>query len=302
MKFNKKTYNFSISPSWAKYDIESYNYANNPDWKIYYIQANIHGIEIAGIPVIYELMKYIELHQLKINIICVPIANPFALDSQIMWIQTGYNNIHTNTYNCLNYNRIWENNTQLFEWELNNILLQISYQADIVIDLHCAWYESVEHMYCHENYLEQAKFFWINNIIYRSELGSAFEDICYRRWQVAFTLELWASRKIEWDRIIYYLEKIKWFFENKNLLNNELNTYHIDWLSSKIFTNNSWILVWEKQVWEHIHLWDKLGYIYNAEWKHDILSQYKWIFLIKNSIHAPYKNQNIGQILTKLNK
>jgi hypothetical protein len=26
------------------------------------------------------------------------------------------------------------------------------------------------------------------------------------------------------------------------------------------------------------------------------------LFLIKNSIHAPYKNQDIGQILTKLNK
>jgi hypothetical protein len=29
-------------------------------------------------------MKYIEENKLSINIICVPVANPFALDSQIM--------------------------------------------------------------------------------------------------------------------------------------------------------------------------------------------------------------------------
>lgn len=248
-------------------------------------------------------MKYIEENNLKINIICVPIANPFALDSQIMWLQTGYNNIHTNTYNCINYNRIWENNSQLFEGELNNILLDISKSADIVIDLHSAWYESLEHMYCHEKYLNSAKNFWINNIIYRKESGNAFEDVCYRRWQETYTLELWASRKTENKRINYFLEKIIQFLENKNNDNiQELSTFHINGLNSKIFADNAGILVWEKEVWEYINKWDKLWIIYNSDGKHGLISQHEWLFLIKNSIHAPYKNQDIGQILTKLHK
>jgi predicted deacylase len=246
-------------------------------------------------------MKYIEENKLSINIICVPVANPFALDSQIMWLQTGYNNIHTNTYNCINYNRIWENNSQLFESELNNILLDISQSADVVIDLHSAWYESLEHMYCHEKYIDSAKNFWIDNIIYRNESWNAFEDVCYRRWQMSYTLELWASRKTEHQRTQYFLEKILNFLEHQQPSENLL-TYDITWLRTKIFADNAWILVWEKSVWDYINKWDKLGVIYNTDWKHDLISIHEWIFLIKNSIHAPYKNQDIGQILSKLHK
>jgi hypothetical protein len=61
---------------------------------------------LTGIPVVHEFMKEIEEHQLVYNFICVPLSNPMGLDSQIMGVQTGYNNLHTNQQNCWNWNRI----------------------------------------------------------------------------------------------------------------------------------------------------------------------------------------------------
>ena len=152
MKFKIKNHNIHTSASWAEFNIKSYEYLNNPWWKNYYIQAWIHWVEIAGIPIIYELIKYIEKNNSKINIVCVPIANPFWLDSQIMWVQTGYNNIHTNFQNCYNYNRLWQGNWSDFENSIIRMLFKISNNSDILIDLHSSWFESEEHIYTHKKY------------------------------------------------------------------------------------------------------------------------------------------------------
>ena len=74
-----------------------------------------------------------------------------GLDSQIMGVQTGYNNIHTNQQNCWNWNRITnlkDEPSQEGRWI--KTLLDLSAPADIVLDLHTAGVETVPHIYYNE--------------------------------------------------------------------------------------------------------------------------------------------------------
>ena len=211
--FTKDTYKVHESASWAEYNIHSYEWMNDPWGKIYYIQAWIHGTEIVGTPVIYEIMDWIKEYNAKINIICVPIANPFGMDSQIMWQQTGYANIHTNQQNAHNYNKIWKLSGWEFENSIIKTLIWISEKADTWIDLHSAWAESEEHIYYNPKTENNVEKFGIDNIIridWEPEEW-CFDDIARRHWRESYTLELWASHKIEPYRIEKYKEKILWF-------------------------------------------------------------------------------------------
>ncbi|SVD33950.1 uncharacterized protein METZ01_LOCUS386804, partial [marine metagenome] len=102
-KFTHETLLLHSTASNTKFEIDVWRY-NHPDaTKTVYLQGGIHGIELTGIPVVHEFIKEIEEHQLAYNFICVPLSNPMGLDSQIMGVQTGYNNIHTNQQNCWNW-------------------------------------------------------------------------------------------------------------------------------------------------------------------------------------------------------
>ena len=138
-KFSRETLPLHSTASDATFEIDVWRY-NHPDaTQTVYLQAGIHGIELTGIPVVHEFMKEIEAHQLVYNFICVPLSNPMGLDSQIMGVQTGYNNMHTNQQNCWNWNRITnlkEEPSQEGHWI--KTLLDLSAPADIVLDLHTA--------------------------------------------------------------------------------------------------------------------------------------------------------------------
>ena len=99
VRFEKETLPVHQTASGARYEIEVYRYDPPNSAETVYLQGGLHGIELTGIPVLYEFMKLVEEAQLPHQIICVPQSNPMGLDSQIMGVQTGYNNLHTNQQN-----------------------------------------------------------------------------------------------------------------------------------------------------------------------------------------------------------
>jgi hypothetical protein len=297
----KETHLIHISASWTKFGIDSYEYINNPWGKYFYIQAGLHWSEIIWISVIYELIRYIEQNKPKINITLIPIANPFWLDSQIMWIQTGYNNIHTNFQNCYNYNRLWEWEWWDFENSIIKILIKLSKKCDTIIDLHSSWYESKEHIYYHKKTDKNVKRFWIKNLI---EIEWKFWKLCFdgynrSRWKESYTIELWASRIVQNNDIINYKNKILWFLW---LISLEKNVEYKNWKIKgflKIFSLFWGILTWYKKVWDNIKSWEKISKIYTKEWIKNIYAEKDSYFLIKNPIHAVYSWQEIAQFLIK---
>lgn len=71
-----------------------------------YIQANIHGPEIAGCGAIFELLKFLRAQEtLHGSITLVPSINPVGLDTKIMGQQVGYMDL--NDPSVSNWNRIY---------------------------------------------------------------------------------------------------------------------------------------------------------------------------------------------------
>jgi len=245
-------------------------------------------------------MDFIKENKSKINITLVPIANPFGLDSQIMWMQTWYNNINTNAQNAYNYNRLWEGNWWNFENAIVKTLLNISKKADIILDLHSAWLESEEHIYIWETEkVEEAEKFWIENIVKIDwkPWNTVFDDVNRNKDKKSFTLELWASRKVENKRIDKYKDSILNFLELKNSnKNKEIKKWNIDDFY-KSFSPYWWILVWDKETWDYIKKWENIAKVYTKEWIKNITAEKDFYFLIKYPIHAVYSWQEIWQFL-----
>jgi uncharacterized protein len=80
---------------------------NRPGKKAY-IQANLHGAEIVGNAVIYQLMEYLralDADQLQGEIWLVPVCNPLGINQRSHFFSTG----RFNNYDGKNWNRIfWE--------------------------------------------------------------------------------------------------------------------------------------------------------------------------------------------------
>ena len=66
-KFAHETLLLHSTASDATFEIDVWQYFHPDATKTVYLQAEIHGIELTGIPVVHELMKEIEAHQLVYN-------------------------------------------------------------------------------------------------------------------------------------------------------------------------------------------------------------------------------------------
>lgn len=84
-----------------------YHFVGDPTGKKVYIQANIHGPEIAGIGAAYELIPLLR-QQPGINgsITVIPCINPVGLNYKINDAQVGY--ADSNEYTVGNFNRIYQ--------------------------------------------------------------------------------------------------------------------------------------------------------------------------------------------------
>lgn len=86
--------------------LKTYQFKGEKSKKKVYIQANLHGAEIVGNAVIYELLHCLnQLNSNDINgeILLVPMCNPTGVNQRNLFFSTG----RFNSYDGLNWNRIF---------------------------------------------------------------------------------------------------------------------------------------------------------------------------------------------------
>ncbi|MFC3032941.1 succinylglutamate desuccinylase/aspartoacylase family protein [Pseudoalteromonas fenneropenaei] len=183
-----------------------------------YIQANMHGAEVQGNAVIYQLLEQLKQLPLLGDITLVPYANPIGCNQKSGEFTLGRFDPITGT----NWNRMYHDHTGLIECFLQaqqnadeqelkaqfkallieqtqNLLdgpayslttgkrialnLQLlAHQADIVLDLHTGPI-SAKHLYCPLYAKASARYFDIQNVLLIPEgFGGAMDEACFSPW------------------------------------------------------------------------------------------------------------------------
>lgn len=94
-----------VLASGAQLTFPVFRFEGEPGPKVY-IQANIHGPEIAGIGAIYDLLNILRQQEtIHGSLTIVPSVNPVGLDSKINGLQVGYADLNDHDYS--NFNRIY---------------------------------------------------------------------------------------------------------------------------------------------------------------------------------------------------
>ncbi|MCO4793726.1 MAG: succinylglutamate desuccinylase/aspartoacylase family protein [Bacteriovoracaceae bacterium] len=70
-------------PSGESLNVKAYIFDSGLEGPTTYIQSSVHGAELQGNIVIYEMMKHIKNHDFKGKITFVPLANPFATNNRL---------------------------------------------------------------------------------------------------------------------------------------------------------------------------------------------------------------------------
>lgn len=160
-----------------------------------YIQANIHGPEIAGTPVVQELIKKLPKLLQNGKVMLVPHANPWGTNTKIGEKQLGYTNLNGDSYKNWNriYPNLWEEVTKRFRKErltkellqqslkawydqkvvsyqakkevtLAYTLLKLALQADYIVDIHTAG-NCIHHVYTFPHQLKLAQMFGVSHVV-----------------------------------------------------------------------------------------------------------------------------------------
>ena len=298
-KFTHETLLLHSTASNTKFEIDIWRY-NHPDaTQTVYMQGGIHGIELTGIPVIHEFIKEIEEHQLVYNFICVPLSNPMGLDSQIMGVQTGYNNIHTNQQNCWNWNRITnlkDEPSQEGNWI--KTLLDLAKPADIVLDLHTAGVEAVPHIYSHVTEVKHAERFGIPHLLAWSKPSYSFADTHHQLGKIALTFELSSSRsvRLEWvEESLIYLRR---FFGIMPKTEGS-RTWQVENQIKKWYSPEGGVLCWNIDAGDSVSEGDVIASIYTRQGRVELKSPYTGVLLLKNPSHAPHERQELAKFLVE---
>ena len=296
IRFEKKTVPLHQTASGAKLEIDVWKYVHPASERNCYIQSGLHGVELTGIPVLMRFMREIEKHQPKERFVCVPWSNPMGLDSQIMGQQTGYNNLHTNQQNCWNWNRITHlREEESVEGRWIRMLLKLSRDADVVIDLHTAGMETVPHVYVHRSQQDHAGYLGVPHLLAWETPSSSFSDTCYLRGQIALTLELSASRTLTEASIESGLGYLRCFFgfcERKD----GTRAWKVEQLR-KWYVPQGGVVSWHKQAGDEVRKGDPLLTLFTRQGELLLKSPYDGLLLLKNPIHAPHQNQELAKFL-----
>ena len=298
-KFTHETLLLHSTASNTKFEIDVWRY-NHPDaTQTVYMQGGIHGIELTGIPVVYEFIKEIEEHQLVYNFICVPLSNPMGLDSQIMGVQTGYNNIHTNQQNCWNWNRITnlkDEPSQEGNWI--KTLLDLAEPADIVLDLHTAGVEAVPHIYSHVAEIKHAEGLGIPHLLAWNNPSYSFADTHHQLGKIALTFELSSSRsvRLEWvEESLIYLRR---FFGIMPKTEGS-RTWQVENQIKKWYSPEGGVLCWNIDAGDSVSEGDVIASIYTRQGRVELKSPYTGVLLLKNPSHAPHERQELAKFLVE---
>jgi predicted deacylase len=183
-----------------------------------YIQANMHGAEVQGNAVIFQLLELLQQCDLKGNITLVPYANPVACNHKNGEYTLG----RFDPITGVNWNRMYhfdqsviipfaEKNLNASEKEIkekfqqllvteieqklkHNVwglttgqriayqLQRLAHQADIVLDLHTGPISS-KHLYCPEYAKESAKYFDIEHtLLIPNDFDGAMDEATFCPW------------------------------------------------------------------------------------------------------------------------
>ncbi|GGP92145.1 succinylglutamate desuccinylase/aspartoacylase family protein [Shewanella ulleungensis] len=182
-----------------------------------YIQANVHGAEVQGNAVIYQLMTLLEGYDVLGNIKLAPLANPLGINQKSGEFTLG----RFDPITGVNWNReYFDHKVDLTAWyakhqHLSNAALfdayremlvescqarltlpfgittghrlavslqSMAHQADIVLDLHTGP-KSCKHLYCPEYDIDAARFFSIPyTLVIPNSFGGAMDEAAFCPW------------------------------------------------------------------------------------------------------------------------
>ncbi len=297
IKFSHEVLPLHSTSSGSIYKIDVWRYFHPDATQTVYLQAGIHGIELTGIPVVHEFMKEIEEHQLTYNFICVPLSNPMGLDSQIMGVQTGYNNLHTNQQNCWNWNRIGnlrDEPSQEGNWI--KTLMNLSEPADIVIDLHTAGVEAVPHIYFNETQKDHASGLGIPHLLSWKNPSESFADTNFQLGKIALTFEISSSRIVNEKWIEESLNYLRRFF---GVLpkTGDSRVWNSDIQLKKWYSPSGGVICWNKNTGDTVSENETIAKLYTNKEIIDLKSPFTGVLLLKNPIHAPHERQELAKFL-----
>lgn len=183
-----------------------------------YIQANMHGAEVQGNAVIYQLLELLGQLELNADITLVPYANPVGCNHKNGEYTLG----RFDPITGVNWNRMYHNNPELVakvineygqdnqdviaakfnEYLLEDInqqldhnifglttgqriayqLQKLAHQADIVLDLHTGPISS-KHLYCPEYAKDSAQYFNIEHtLLIPNSFDGALDEATFCPW------------------------------------------------------------------------------------------------------------------------
>ena len=102
-------------PSGVDLDLNVFTFDSGKSGPTTYLQSSVHGAELQGNIVIYEMMKYLKNHSFKGKIVFVPFANPFATNNR----QGGHTQGRFNPLTGHNWNRNYIDLMKLKENQVN---------------------------------------------------------------------------------------------------------------------------------------------------------------------------------------
>ncbi|WP_445773384.1 succinylglutamate desuccinylase/aspartoacylase family protein [Shewanella sp.] len=182
-----------------------------------YIQANVHGAEVQGNAVIYQLMNLLEGYDVLGDIRFAPLANPLGINQKSGEFTLG----RFDPITGVNWNReYFDHNIDLATWYAehqhlaDDVLFQayratliescqarlkqpfgittghrlavslqsMAHKADIVLDLHTGP-KSCKHLYCPEYDIDAARFFSIPyTLVIPNSFGGAMDEAAFCPW------------------------------------------------------------------------------------------------------------------------
>ncbi|GHE93218.1 succinylglutamate desuccinylase/aspartoacylase family protein [Thalassotalea profundi] len=224
--FSKEVMHVGEMASGAALTVPVYRIKGDSDAPSVYIQANMHGAEVQGNAVIFQLLELLKNIDIKGNITLVPYANPVACNHKNGEYTLG----RFDPITGVNWNRMYhfdesiikpfvrdsigkddatieanfkqlmiEKIEQKLEHNIFGLttgqriayqLQRLAHQADLVLDLHTGPISS-KHLYCPEYAQESAQYFDIpHTLLIPNEFGGALDEATFCPWwylQEAFT-------------------------------------------------------------------------------------------------------------------
>ncbi len=218
MHFTQSSLNVGELATGQELSIPVYHLAaKDPAAPSVFVQANVHGAEVQGNAVIFQLMKQLEAMDVRGEVTLLPLANPLGINQKSGEFTlgrfdpiTGVNWNREYLEHSIDISAFYQQHCQLDDAQLKQqfrlallasceahlanpwgvttgkrlaVTLQtLAHQADIVIDLHTGP-KSCKHLYCPEYDRDSAKFFSIPySLIIPNDFGGAMDEAAFCPW------------------------------------------------------------------------------------------------------------------------